>query len=293
MMTISVLMITTNKADRIDMTMRALDSVELKSECEYKEKVLSVDFLSDEPQEIPEQYKIYERLGWKVVGGPCSGYRGMVYNIERGLEHITSELIFHCEDHVEYYRVPGIDAIQNILCDQIDNVRWINYNTHLIEDNLAEKRPKAMAEEVEVLERYIASYINNEKNYKVSGPNCYLLKGKGIADEYMLNFPACLTYTKLFKTMLRYGLTNYEGIGIEIGFSKAWKDLGYQEHYNVAIYLHPEIIDMVISDHIVTPQDVHDNAQMRFRNNDTNMFHDSIQQHDNTPGDKKKMNSFF
>lgn len=286
-MDISCLMITTNRFGRIPWTLRALDSIESNAKCTFKEKILSVDMLHGESMNISAFCK-YEALGWKIIVGDCTGYRGMINNQLRGLEHITSEMLFYCEDHIVIERVPSIDML-HIIFDGKDNIKWLNYNTHIIEENLINKRVSSDREQVLIKEHKCLKYISTRENYVIYGEDCFLLKSLELADEYYLNFPATITTTKIFKLLLATGCKHYQDIGIEVGFTKAWFDCQLAYRFNVAIYVKPTVIPTKI----ITFDELHDNAYMRFRNNDLSMWHDSIAKHDNMPGKKKHRNSFF
>jgi len=93
----------------------------------------------------------------------------------------------------------------------------------------------------------------------------------------------------IFNILLTTGCENYHGIGIEIGFTKAWFDCRFPARFKVAIYVKPE----ARITKPVTFDELHNYAQMRFRNNDLSKWHDSIAKHDNTPKNPKQRNAFF
>jgi hypothetical protein len=282
-------MITTDKPERLDMTLKAMHSIDRNSQSYFKEKVLSIDELGlDNEYTLGLLRQAVTSMGWIAVSGPCSGQRGMVNNMLRGLPLITSDLLFYCEDHVIYEKIPSEDVINSIF-NRKAQVRWINLNTHIVEDNLIDKMVNPNVEEILRKEQECLKYIRTDSNYLSYGSDCFLLKSEELADDYFLNFPAIITTTKIFSILLTAGCQNYHDVGIEIGFTKAWFDCRFPAKFKVAIYVKPEA-------RVTKPltfDELHYYAWMRFRNNDLSKLHDSIAQHDHTPDNPKQRNAFF
>lgn len=295
-MSISCLMITTNRPERLKMTRAALESIEANSgdikswRCCFKEKVLSIDCLDNVSETnhtldpLEELISEYTGKGWIVTRGGCTGYRGMINNIKRGLEHITSDKLFYCEDHVVIKQIPHEDFIDSVF--ESDDVRWICYNTHIVEQNLLGipnfvEKPDIGGDKM--------SYINDKRNYHATDEGVFLIKGTPLIDEYYLNFPAAIADTKIFRLLLATGCEHYHDIGIELGFTKAWFDCKLADRFEVAIYLSDTILESCSVDF----RSIHYYAQMRFRNNDPSMLHPSINKHGVLPKEKANRNSFF
>lgn len=295
-MSISCLMITTDRSERLKMLKAALESIEACSgnakswRCCFKEKVLSIDYLDSIPETghalgpLEELISEYTDKGWIIIRGACTGYRGMVNNMKRGLEHITSDKLFYCEDHVIIKQIPHEDFIDSVF--DADDVRWICYNTHIVEQNLLNipnfvEKPDIGSNKM--------TYINDKRNYHATDEGVFLIKGTPLIDEYYLNFPAAITTTKIFNLILTVGCEHYHDIGIELGFTKAWFDCRLADKYEVAIYLSESILENCSVDF----RNIHYHAQMKFRNNDTTMLHSSISEHGRIPENKASRNSFF
>ena len=284
-MNISCLMITTNKPERFAMLDAAIMSIENNAQCEFKEKVLSVDWLEGTEPTL-EPFKRYEKLGWTLVGGWCTGHRAMVNNIIRGLSQITSDILFYCEDHVIIECVPELPALE-VLFDgpfngTLVNIGWINYNTHIVEENLLNVPNFVQKEDKDNLR---INYINNKSNYVSCWNETFLKKSFIIADEYHLNFPAAITPTEIFKRLLSHGYQHYQNIGIEIGFTKAWMELYSDKDVLIYVKNRPK--------KRITFKDFHNLAQIKFRNNDSKMLHESLFKHPVLPEDDRLKNNFF
>lgn len=280
-MSISCLMITTNKPERFAMLEKAIMSIEENARCDFKEKVLSVDWLNGYDPSL-EHFKKYQDLGWIVIGGWCTGHRAMINNITRGLSEVTSAFLFYCEDHVIIKSVPELvtlDVLFNILPM---NGGWINYNTHIVEENLLNVSDFVQKEDKG---NYKIKYINAKDNYVVCRDEAFLKKSRSIADEYYLNFPAAITLTEIFRSLLSYGVQHYHDVGIEIGFTRAWMAL-YPKH-DVFIYVKNK------PSRRITFKQLHKLAQMKFRNNDPKMLHESLFEHPKLPGEDRLKNNFF
>jgi hypothetical protein len=133
-------------------------------------------------------------------------------------------------------------------------------------------------------------YVNDPHNWIRSNSGDYLIKQPEIRDEYALCFPAAITRLGLFEAMMTHGMENYSGIGIEIGFTRAYDELQLDYASYPAIYTKSGTVDMLPFDSF---QALHQRACMRFRNNDPTMLHDSVVAHENMPKEKGQRRSFF
>jgi hypothetical protein len=207
----------------------------------------------------------------------------MINNILRGLPHVHDPILFYCEDHVVIESIPSEATIQRA----IDlGIGWINYNTHVHEENLL--NIPGFVERPGKEERL--STVNTPKLWLEMPDGDFLFKVQKIQDEYNLCFPAVITEKYLFKNMLFHGMENYSGIGIEIGFTRAWQDLDLWYGRNTAILTKPGTARMLPLESFGA---LHQRACMRFRNNDPSMLHDSVVPHTVMPKDKGKRRSFF
>jgi hypothetical protein len=264
------------------MTCNTIKSIDDAAECQFREKILTIDLLPDEAPEFDAAP--FEEAGWTVICGPCSGYRGMINNIRRGLPLVTADSLFYCEDHVHINRVPDETTLNSV---RTFGIEWVCYNTHIEQLNLLNVPGFIEKPDVGGLK---TTFVNTCDNYTTFGSNTFLVKGKALLDEYYLNFPAALTTPRIFKALLDYGCKHYQDIGIEIGFTKAWFDAGFNDKYKVSIYVDSSILNNLGT---ITFSNIHQYAQMKFRNNDPAMLHASINAHQLMPFDKKKRNSFF
>lgn len=289
-MSIGCLVITTNLPSRIGMTMNLLDSIDQAAYGErghgkkLNTRVLSIDLQPHMVGCEKELRDMYERRGWFVVEGPCAGERAMLNNIQRGLAYIEEEFLFYCEDHVVIDSIPPEGTLYD-LWNRI-GVNWINYNTHVHQENLLN-----IPGYVEPPGREMKlAYINDPTNWIESDYGDFLVKQPKIRDEYNLCFPAAITPRKYFEAMMNYGLANYSGIGIEIGFTRAYDDLDLSYASHPAIYTRPGTVDLLP---FKTFGELHQRAGMKFRNNDPTMLHDSIVPHVSMPKEPGKRRSFF
>lgn len=284
---INCLMITTNRPDRLYMTMQALETVSYHG-AHLGKKVLSIDLL---PECIPgcEETLIpaAEHLGWKVKTGNCTGQRAMVNNIWRGLYELSDggDYVFYCEDHVRIQDIP--DEVELEYLRSHGSVEWICYNTHVHQENLMN-----VPGFIERPDRDVRlSFINDPAHWvRTPGGHEFLVKEEPIYDEYLLNFPAAITHVSTFRRLLQYACDNYKGIGIEIGFTKAWMDMGMPRYWNPAIFAEAGTVAALPLPNFHA---LHMRARMRFRNNDPSMLHPSIIPHQSLPADVKMQRSFF
>jgi len=285
-MSVGCLVITTNLPHRLDWTCRLLDSIDCANKVSetLNTKVLSIDL---QPNVVGCEEALRQRYsprGWKIVLGECTGERAMLFNIKRGLEHIDDEFLFYCEDHVVIEEIPTEETLYNLW--NRFGVNWINYNTHIHQENLLNipgfvERPGR--------EQRLA-YINDEAHWIRADDGDFLVKLPEIWDEYALCFPAAITPRKYFTAMMRHGMENYSGIGIEIGFTRAYDEMQIDYASHPAIFTSPETVDLLPFE---TFHDLHMRACMRFRNNDPDMLHDSVVPHADMPKEKGKRRSFF
>lgn len=289
-MSMACLMITTNRPDRFEMTLRAMDSVN-KCGPNLDQKILSIDLLP-ECASIQPGYELNlisdaKKWGWQVVTGVCTEQRAMINNICRGLNlvHMDIDRLFYCEDHVIINRVPSEEELDYADCHA--GISWVCYNTHVHQENLLKipgfvERPGREGR---------LAYVNDPSTWiRTSGDEEFLRKDVPIVDEYFLNFPAAITYTDLFARLLLYGIKKYHGVGIEIGFTRAWFDTGSNQTNSCAIYTQPGTIKALPLDSFAA---LHQRACMRFRNNDPTMLHPSIIPHQVLPTEVKQQRSFF
>jgi len=287
-MSIGCLMITTNRPDRFEMTLQAMDSVN-KCGHDLDQKVLSVDLLPEcshiQPGYEASLISAAEKWGWQVVTGECTGHQAMIHNICRGLSIIHTNWLFYCEDHVVIQRIPSEESLD--FADRHACIEWVCYNTHIHQENLLNvpgftERPGREGR---------LAFVNDPANWFRTFMGAeFLLKDTPIQDEYYLNFPAAITYTELFRELLLYGIKNYHGIGIEVGFTKAWFDTRSNRANCCAIYTQPKTIEELP---LASFAALHQRACMRFRNNDPSMLHSSIIPHSVLPTDVKMQRSFF
>ncbi len=289
-MSIGCLMITTNRPDRLEMTIQAMDSVNQYGPHLLK-KVLSIDVLPECPDIEPGYEKtlfaVARKMGWDVVIGQCSGQRAMVNNIWRGLDRFSDsgDYIFYCEDHVRIQDIPYEGDLEYIRRNAA--VEWVCYNTHVHQENLLN-----VPGFIERPGREDRLAFINDPSHWVRTPNGreFLVKGTSILDEYYLNFPAAVTHVSTFRKLLQYACDTYQGVGIEIGFTKAWLDSGMLKFWSPAIFAEPgTVAALPLPDFHA----LHMRARMRFRNNDPSMLHLSIVPHQSIPADVKMQRSFF
>lgn len=301
-MSVGCLMITTNLPSRLHQTMAAIHSVD---EADHSgianqpgsgrlldKKVLSIDLQPGVEGCEDELRRFSELTGWKVIQAPCTGHRAMIYNILRGLSALGDvDRLFYCEDHIIVERLPTREDLWYVMDREM--IGWINFNTHIHQENLL-----GIEEFVEPPEREKKlAYINALRSadgmphwYRAPSRDEYLIKETCIGDEYYLNFPAAIATRKVFASLLEYGMTHYSGIGIEIGFTRAWFDTGMDKQAQVAVYTKPGTVD---KRPFTTFGEFHQQACIRFRNNDPTMLHDSIVAHSTIPQNKNQQRSFF
>jgi hypothetical protein len=280
MMDIGCLVITTNRPDRLERTCRALDSIP----DQFGQKVISIDLLPEVEKGCEQELiDLYGPKGWQIVTGACTGLRAMQNNMLRGLRKINTEYLFYCEDHIVIENIPMLEDLEKLFRNDCG---WINFNTHIHEENLLD-----VPGFVEPPGRQIKlDWINNPRHWVPLSSGDFLYKGPSIYDEYLLNFPAAITKTTIFRELLKYGMGHYHDIGIEIGFTKAWKDAGFQESLGVCVLAQ-------VGTKRILPfssfQELHNRACMKFRNNDPTMLHNSIIAHQSMPKETGLRRSFF
>jgi hypothetical protein len=205
----------------------------------------------------------------------------MVNNIKRGLEKLPPKsFVFYCEDHIGVKHIPKEQNIQTLF--DVHNVGWVCFNTHMHEQNLLNvpefvEKPGAKQKE---------QYLSNSKNWLVLGEDKFLVKSKQFYDEYHINFPAAITRVKTFKKLICYAEQHYKDVGIEIGLTKAWFNLPELSALKVVISASWEKIP-------TTLQELHDCANILFRNNDCSKLHASVVEHSKIPEHDKNKRAFF
>lgn len=283
-MTVGCLVITTNLPHRLCRTLALLKSVDLVNRGLFSTKVLSVDLQADVRgcEDLLRQYG--DENGWKVIQAPCTGERAMIHNILRGLQCIKEDILFYCEDHILVDSLPSLHEVENMIGGGY--VSWVNFNTHILEENLL-----GIPEFVEPPGRdERMAFINDPSNWCAAEGHDYLIKETHIRDEYFLNFPAALAPRKVFAELLAYGMEHYSGVGIEIGFTQAWFDLGWDHIKQVAIITKPLTLDCIP---FTSFGRLHQQACIQFRNNNPEMLHSSVVVHQTTPEDRSQRRSFF
>ncbi len=291
---IDCLMITTNIPSRRLLQERAVQSVEDTSEGLFNKKIMAVDVMEGIPFDpMEEPWVSYIRKGWGVTAGPCNGHRAMAYNQLRGLAEIKSEYLVYCEDHMKIDCLPRtpddfIHCLNTPIAGRGKKIGYVCFNSHIIEENL-----EGVDETVVQLPKdengLRIKYINNPDNYARFCGNYFLIKGPAILDEYYLNFPVCMVRTQDFRTMLSYAMYHYNGIGIEVGFTKAWFDTGLDLAYEVAAYTQLD----PYTEMPITFSDFHMRGTCRYRNNDLESWHDSVSKHTDLPKAQDHWNHFF
>ncbi len=291
---IDCLMITTNIPSRQALQERAVQSVEDTSEGLFNQKIMSVDVMEGIPFLITtEPWISYIKLGWKVVSGPCSGHRAMANNQLRGLEHVKSDYLLYCEDHMKVDCLPKspedyIACLNTPIAGSGKKIGYACFNSHIMEENL-----EGVDESVVNLPKdengLRIKYINCPSNYVCIRGNWFLIKGAAILDEYYLNFPVCMIRSIDFSDMLTYAMANYSGCGIEVGFTKAWHDIGLNRRYEVSAYTQLD----PYKDMPITFQSFHDKGTCRYRNNDKESWHNSVSKHTDLPKAQDHWNHFF
>lgn len=290
-MSVGCLVITTNLPHRLERTTALLNSIEVSNRFLLDQKVLSIDLQPGIEGCEAHLRKTYEPLGWEVIQAECTGHRAMLYNIMRGLSVLKTELLFYCEDHILVERLPTKDDLYYVM--DREDVTWINFNTHIHQENLlgipGYVEPPGREEKM--------AFINTWRDpdgmphwYKAPSGDTYLVKNRCIRDEYYLNFPAAMAPRRVFASLLNYGMANYSDIGIEIGFTRAWFDMGWDKLGQVAVYTKPGTTDKIPFQSF---GELHQQACIRFRNNDPSMLHDSVVAHVTMPEEKSQRRSFF
>lgn len=290
-MSIGCLVITTNLPHRLNRTVALLESIDQHGPCLFQKKVLSIDLQPDIEGCEDALRSMFEPKGWMVVQAPCTGERAMLHNIQRGLMHLDTDLLFYCEDHIIVERLPSENDLHYVMDREM--VQWINFNTHVHQENLLGIEGYVDPPGREVKMAYINSLRSNDGMphwYRAPSGDEYLIKEDCIRDEYYLNFPAAIASRKVFTELMAYGMEHYSGIGIEIGFTRAWFDLGYDRIGQVAIYVQPGTTVKIPFESF---GQLHQQACIRFRNNDPSMLHASVVAHVAMPVNPNQRRSFF
>ena len=115
------LFLTTNIESRQEQSSRAFNSL-LRNAKDLERIVATVDVVEDEPcfDTESETFPIDENHSVlvDVVMGKCTGYRAMINNLCRGLEHIPDdELVLYCEDHIVLTHVPSLFTLNHLFDD--------------------------------------------------------------------------------------------------------------------------------------------------------------------------------
>ena len=263
-MSTALLLLATDTPNRLDLLDNALMSLELQG-YPFKEKILSVDLMDkDVPNAAMKSLlQVYQERNWKVVVGRCSGHRGMLNNILRGVSQITTDCLMYSEDDIVVNKIPY--SIPDIFSDS--RVGYVCYNTHVHDLGIPTGSEPKLA------------FINDKSNYRsLSNGNFFLIKGAVLKDNYYLNLPVMISKTAIFKKLLEYASSHCQSLGMEPALTKAWFDLGFDKTHDVAIYVKPT----AMRDIPHTLDSFYHQANMNFWNNDSSLRHPSINDRANT-----------
>jgi hypothetical protein len=263
-MSTALLLLATDTPNRLDLLDNALMSIE-HQKYPFQEKVLSVDLMDKDAPNSSVQVILdkYEERNWKVVFGRCSGHRGMLNNILRGLSRISGDYLLYSEDDIVVNRIP-----YDISCIfRESKIGYICYNTHIHDLGIPVGSEPKLA------------FINNQNNYRVIGNgDLFLIKGLVLKDNYYLNLPVMISKTEIFKKLLEYASSHCQSLGMEPALTKAWFDLGFDKTHDVAVYVKPT----TMRDIPHTLDSFYHQANMNFWNNDPSLRHPSINDRANT-----------
>lgn len=271
MSTMTCMMITTTVRERYHLQRATVHSIEKASiDGQLDQKVMSVDVVDGHSYE-PEWFQQYLELGWQVIFGPCSGHRGMANNMLRGLQMVTENLLFYCEDDVIIQKIPSKKTLDVLFNTNYGDCRLgaLVYNTHVLAPWVKDEQVK----------KDRLKYINDRTHYDYIDDSAILVKGIELFDEYWICFPAGIFHKHLFHTCLNYAQSACVGMGMEPAMSKAWDELRINENFRTAMYLQEQVKDKMGT---LTFQDMYDLAQMRFWNNDESLQHPSWNDRKNT-----------
>lgn len=276
----AALFLTTTLPNRLRLVHEALISFQNCIETctdHFSKKIISVDIFPGQENILPffDFYK--EKYNWTIVSGPCSGYRGMINNIKRGLSQIDDsyDFVFYFEDDIEITSIPLTSTFNKLIDYKTTNnklLAFICYNTHI----------HTFQELGESAEKH--KYINSSENYfefnDLYDSDCFLLKNEKILkDEYYINFPVSIFRPSIYKQLLDFACTKYKDIGLEPGLSNAWFDMKFNEKYDIAIYVKNETLDYIGQ---LDFELMYYFACMQFWNNNVDFRHPSINNRRNT-----------
>ena len=261
-MGMSCLLITTNSRARMGLVRNAIASLD---RCDagnvFQEKVISVDILRDGtlPMAFFEQFRDSH---WQVITGRCAGRRGMAENQLRGMAHLRSELVLYCEDDVLVTRIPAAPAaayLEEMITTPGKRMGFVCYNTH-IHDALDQAPPERLL------------FINDPTNYRPAMEELFLVKTPILKDDYYLNFPVAIARRDLFLQMHKYARTHCAQRPVEVAMTESWFGMGLDQDYDVLVYVKPNVRTRLP----LTLRQFHDEANIRFWNNDASLRHPSI-----------------
>lgn len=228
-MDVSCLMLATNVPDRMRLVERNIASIEAANNGLLGTKILSIDILDQHPKDM-SVFRKYENLGWRLVVGKCSGRRGMLNNILRGLGNVpASDFIFYVEDDILIDRLP---TKRSLKCADEFGLGFICFNTHI---HCLDK-PRSPFKE---------AFINDKKNYKSLGGELFLVKQPQLKDEYYLNFPSAIVKHNVFTTLFNHASKRCSGIGLEPGMTETWFSIGLSQKYGVGVYVKPDTLSHI------------------------------------------------
>lgn len=242
------LMLVTNIPSRLPLVEKNIASIEKANGNGFLDcKVLSIDLFEKHPKDL-KPFQKYEALGWKLVTGMCTGHRGMLNNMIRGLHNTPrSDFLFYVEDDVLIDRLPGRNCLEGL---REANLGFICLNTHI--NGLDKPYDKAREQ-----------FINDKQNYKRFGNDLFLVKKPCLRDEYYLNFPSAIIRDELFRQLIEYAANNCSRVGIEPGLTRSWFALGLDQKYDVGVFVKPDTLS-----HLPLNFDkFHHMANMQFWNN--------------------------
>lgn len=263
----SCLMITTNAPNRLSLLDDNIMSIERTNNNFLSQKVLSIDLFPEHSVDL-RSFKKYEELGWDLVSGKCTGHRGMLNNILRGLGRLSpTDYIFYVEDDILIDRLPAKGTIKHL---GSENIGFVCFGARI----MVLKGPSAP----EVIPDNKKQFINNTKNYKRFGKDLFLIKREFLRDNYYLNFPAAIVKDDVFRLLMNHSAKHCAGVGMEIGLTNTWFELNLDKKYDVAIYVRPDTLEHLP----ITLQEFYQMANMQYWHNNKSFRHPSINDRKNT-----------
>jgi len=264
-MKLSCCIITTNVKNRLILLDDTINSINNLINI-FHEKILSIDVFNniEEIADLNVFNKYYN--DWNIYTKNKEPYGSMILNQQNVLNKSNNEIIFYSEDDIIINKIPQLDTIDKLFNYKLINgkfVGFISFNNHVwINFN---ENPK-----------HIIDYINNPSNYILVNNDLFLIKNNVIKDKYYLNFPVSIFNKNIILFLHKYAMNNCKGLTIEAGLTKAWFDLGYNNDYEVLIYVKNKILDDINAGKKITVLDFYNYANIDFWNNNINLRHPSV-----------------